>query len=137
MLGGQYGGYLRLLAPPRSKLISVSDGSQEIGAEEIGQEDGLSVFGRFFALPHDTRKTLSFTYQTPPVAQETGSGWTYSLAMFRQPGWALSSLDVRVTPPGDMRVRSMSVDDQPVQPGLDGSVSIDPSEDRTLVVRYQ
>ena len=76
MLGGLYGGYLRLLAPPRSKLISVTDGSQEIGAEEIGQEDGLSVFGRFFALPHDTRKTLSFTYQTPPVAQKTGSAWT-------------------------------------------------------------
>jgi hypothetical protein len=137
MLGGQYGGYLRLFTPPRSKLMSVTDGSQEIGAEEIGHEDGLSVFGRFFALPQDTRKTLSFTYQTPPVAQKTGNGWTYSLAMFRQPGWALSSLDVTVRPPGNMRVRSMSVDDAPVKPGLDGSVSIDPAEDRTLVVRYQ
>jgi hypothetical protein len=137
MLGGQYGGYLRLLAPPRSKLISVTEGTQEIGAEEIGQEDGLSVFGRFFALSHDTRKTLAFTYQTPPVAKKSSGGWMYSLSMFRQPGWALSSLDVKVTPPGDMRVRSMSVDDKPVNPGLDGSVSIDPSVDQTLVVRYQ
>lgn len=137
MLGGQYGGYLRLYAPPRSKLMSVSDGTQDVGAEEIGREDGLSVFGRFFALPHDTKKTLTFTYQTPPVAQKTDSGWTYSLATFRQPGWALDSLDVTVTPPQDMRVRSMSLDDTPVKPGLDGSVSIDPSVDQTLVVRYQ
>ncbi len=137
MLGGQYGGYLRLYAPPNSKLMSVSDGTQEVGAEEIGREDGLSVFGRFFALPHDTRKTLIFTYRTPPVARNTDGAWTYSLSMFRQPGWAQDSMDVTVTPPQDMRVRSMSLDDEPVKPGLDGSVSIDPSVDQTLVVRYR
>ncbi|HYM15557.1 MAG TPA: DUF4012 domain-containing protein [Dehalococcoidia bacterium] len=137
MLGGLYGGYVRLLAPPGSKLVSLKDGSQEVGAEEIGQEDGLAVFGRFFALPRDTRKQLTFAYDTPPVATQVGSDWVYTLALHRQPGWQLSSLTVRVTPPGAMRTRAALVDGKPVQPNADGSISIDLSQDRTLTVRYR
>ena len=100
MLGGMYGGYLRLLTPPGSRIVSVKDASGEVGVEEVERENGLSVFGRFFALPRDTKQRLQFTYITPAVAQQDGDGWRYSLALRRQPGWEQSRVTVHVTPPG-------------------------------------
>lgn len=137
MLGGQYGGYVRLLAPPGSKIVSVKDGTEEIGAEEVGREHGLSVFGRFFALPRDTKKRLVFTYETPPVVEKQGNGSIYRLALHRQPGWELSSLDVRVVPPEGMRAGEVMLDDKPVQASADGSLKIDLYRDRTLTVQLK
>jgi hypothetical protein len=102
----------------------------------VGQEGRLTVFGRFFSMARDTRKHLAFTYQTPPVVQQTDDGAKYTLSLRRQPGWQLDALNVKVTPPADMRTRSVMVDDKPVKLAADGSVSIDLNEDRTLTVLY-
>ncbi len=135
MLGGLYGGYLRLLTPPGSRVVSVKDAAGEVGVEEVGVENGLSVFGRFFALPRDTKQRLQFTYITPSVARQDGDGWEYSLAMRRQPGWEQSRVTVHVTPPGGSHARDVQVDGESVA-WRDGQTSIDLSRDRVLTLRF-
>ena len=136
MLGGLYGGYVRLMTPPGSKIISVRDDSHDVGLEEVGRENGLSVFGRFFALPRDTKERLSFTYKTPPVAVKDGDGWTYTLELQRQPGWELP-LDQRVAAPAGMRRTETSIDGELVATSSAGSLPIDLSRDRVITIRFK
>ncbi len=135
MLLGLYGGYTRLLTPPGSRIISVSDGKGEIGLEEASREQGLSVFGRFFAMPRDTKQRLVFRYVTPPVVDKRGSDWTYRLALRRQPGWELSALTVHVAPPDGMRSTGALLDGAPI--ALSRDMKIDLSRDRTLTVQMK
>jgi hypothetical protein len=135
MLKGQYGGYVRLLTPPGSKITSVKDESGEIGVEEVSNENGLASFGRFFALPRDTKKHLVFSYSTPPNVVKQGSTWTYTLHLRRQPGWELP-ISVRIDPPPGMHASSMSLDGAPfATPGVD--MKIDLSRDRLLAVTFK
>ncbi len=50
MLDGLYGGYVRLLAPAGSRLDEIRLDGQVAGAEEVTQEQGKAIFGRFFPL---------------------------------------------------------------------------------------
>lgn len=132
MLLGLYGGYTRILTPPGSKIISVSDGTNEIGLEEASSALGVTAFGRFFAMPRDTKQRLVFKYTTPPVVQKDGSGWTYRLSLRRQPGWEQSAMTVRVIPPGGMRTTETRIDRDVVASG--GETKIDLSRDRVLTL---
>lgn len=135
MLGGLYGGYVRLMTPPGSKIISVRDDSRDVGLEEVSRENGLSVFGRFFALPRDTKERLSFTYKTPPVTERDGDGWTYTLELQRQPGWELP-LDLSVAAPAGMRRTETSIDGERVSSAT-GPLAIDLSQDRVITMRFR
>ena len=135
MLGGQYGGYVRLLAPAGSRIVSVHDGQAEIGLEEVGTERGLAVFGRFFALQADETQRLSFTYVTPPVIQQDGDKWTYTLHLQRQPGWEFSEVALGVELPPGMRSSGATVDGETAVP-RSGRLSLDLSRDRTVVVSF-
>jgi hypothetical protein len=135
MLKGQYGGYVRLLTPPGSKITSVKDDTGEIGVEEVSNENGLVSFGRFFALPRDTKKHLVFTYSTPPEVVKQGNTWTYTLHLRRQPGWELP-ISVRVDPPPDMHRSGVLLDGTPfASPSVD--MKIDLSRDRLLTVTFE
>src|SRR5581483_10424211 len=112
MLGGLYGDYLRVLVPPGSRIAQVRDGEGSVGLEELSREQGLTVFGRFFPLPRDTRDRLSFTYTTPPVVERHGGGMTYRLRLQAQPGRPIP-LSVRVAPPDGMRIRRLLLDGVP------------------------
>jgi hypothetical protein len=135
MLGGQYGGYVRLLAPRGSQIVSVRDGEQEIGLEEVGVEGGATVFGRFFALQADQRQRLSFTYITPPVVEQDGNTWTYTLRLQRQPGWQFESVTLDVKPPHGMRQTAVIIDGSPV--AGDAGLVLDPSRDRVVTVSFE
>lgn len=135
MLGGLYGGYVRLLTPPGSRIVSVRDGSGDVGLEEVSRENGLTVFGRFFALPRDTKQRLAFTYKTPPVVEKQGDTWTYRLNVQRQPGWFLP-LNVQVRAPEGMHSESILLDDKPLAGDASG-LKIDLSRDRVLTVRFK
>ena len=135
MLGGQYGGYVRLFTPDGSRILSVTDGEQEIGLEEVASEQGLSVFGRFFALQADDRARLVFTYETPRVAVERDGALTYALHVQRQPGWVLDEVTVTVTPPAGMRQRSAMVDDAEMASA--GAIDVDLSQDRLVTVVFE
>ena len=56
MLDGVYGGYLRLFTKQPAVSLSVAIDGVESGREEIGEESGKTVFGRFFALPKGTNE---------------------------------------------------------------------------------
>jgi Protein of unknown function (DUF4012) len=136
MLGGLYGGYVRLLAPPGSRILSVRQGGTDVGIEEVSRENGLAVFGRFFALPRDTKQTLVFTYKTPPVIEKQGDTWTYQLDLQRQPGWELP-VNLQVRAPDGMHRASTMLDGATVAPpGADG-MKIDLSRDRVITMRFK
>jgi Protein of unknown function (DUF4012) len=136
MLGGLYGGYVRLLAPPGSKMISVREGAQDVGLEEVSSENGLSVFGRFFALPRDTKQRLSFTYKTPPVVDKQGNTWTYTLDVQREPGWELP-MNLRVGAPAGMHRDQTLVDGVPVASSASAPMKLDLSRDRLITMRFR
>jgi len=135
MLGGQYGGYVRLLAPNGSRIVSVHDGQEEIGLEEVGTEQGLAVFGRFFAVQADESQRLSFTYVTPPVADMDGGTWTYTLHLQRQPGWEFSSVMLNVEPPSGMEPTAATIDGEAAPASGQGLV-LDLSRDRAVTVSF-
>lgn len=135
MLGGLYGGYLRLFVPPGTRLIDVRDESGEIGPEEIGQEMGLTVFGRFFALPRDDEKQLVFRYLTPPVAEMDSDIWVYRLRMQKQPGQQTLPVTVRVTPPQGMRRTDVILDGEPGELHS-AELQFDLSRDRVIEFRF-
>ena len=110
MVGGMYGGYVRLLTPPGSRVLSVKDKGGEVGVEAVTRENGLSSFGRYFALPRDTKQQLTFTYATPPVVQRDDSGWTYTLHLRREPGWSLPPVALSIAAPDGMRATAVSID---------------------------
>ena len=132
MLGGLYGDYLRVLVPPGSRIAEVRDGEGSVGLEELSREQGLTVFGRFFTLPRDTRDRLSFTYTTPPVVERHGGGMTYRLRLQAQPGRPIP-LSVRVAPPDGMRIRRLLLDGVP-QHDASVPLALDLSRDHELTV---
>jgi hypothetical protein len=135
MLGGLYGGYVRLMTPPGSRILSVKDAGKDVGIEEVSRERGLAVFGRFFALPRDTKQQLAFTYKTPPIVEKAGDVWIYTLDLQRQPGWELP-LNLRVTPPAGMHAEQSLVDGEAVA-SPSGGMKIDLSRDRLITVRFR
>jgi hypothetical protein len=135
MLGGMYGGYTRLLTPPGTRVLSVQNGGAEVGVEEVGREQGLTVFGRFFAMPRDTHQQLAFTYMTVPVVDKQPDGWTYRLRLRRQPGWELP-LTIRIEPPPGMRSDSVLLDGAPYA-AHSVDMKIDLSQDRLLTVHFR
>jgi hypothetical protein len=134
MLGGQYGGYVRLFTSGATRVLSVTDGEAEIGLEEVASEHGLAVFGRFFALQADGRTRLVFTYQTPGVIVDRDGAMTYALQIQRQPGWAFDAVRVDVTPPPGMRAQSVTIDGDPA--GAGGPVEVDLTRDRLVSVEF-
>ncbi|MBI5289511.1 MAG: DUF4012 domain-containing protein [Chloroflexi bacterium] len=135
MLGGQYGGYVRVLAPDGSRVISVHDGQEEIGLEEVGTEQGRAIFGRFFAVQADERERLSFTYVTPRVVETDGDTWTYTLHLQRQPGWEFSSVSLNVEPPSGMKRTGTTIDGAPTST-IGQALPLDLSRDRVVTVSF-
>jgi hypothetical protein len=133
MLGGLYGGYVRLYTAPTSTITSVRYDETEVGVEEISREHGLRVFGRYFALPRDTRERLVFVYETPGIAVRADSEMRYTLRISKQSGTPIDSFQVRVVPPDGMRLETATVDGKRLD-FSDGTIPIDVSRDRLLEV---
>jgi hypothetical protein len=136
MVGGMYGGYVRLLTPPGSRVLSVKDDEGEIGVEAVTRENGLTSFGRYFSLPRDTKQRLTFTYATPPVVERDGDAMVYTLHLIREPGWSLPPVALSIAAPDGMRATAVSVDGVPSAQQPD-SMSVDLTQDRTVTVRFQ
>jgi hypothetical protein len=111
MLGGLYGGYVRLYVPPRSTIVDMRAQGRDVGLEEFGWELGLTVFGRFFTLARDERERLAFRYLTPPVLVADGDGYVYRLTLRKQPGARPPPVTLSVTPPPGMRVTAVRINE--------------------------
>jgi len=129
-----YGDYLRLLVPPNASLLEVREDDTAVGAEGVWQEHDKTVLGRYFALPIDSRKTLTFTYGVPDALDTSRDPFVYRLLVQKQPGTAAVPLHIKVDAPRWAQAVWLELDGQPV--ALDSlGLETDLRQDRTLVVR--
>ncbi|MEX2225667.1 MAG: DUF4012 domain-containing protein [Dehalococcoidia bacterium] len=136
MLGGLYGGYLRLYVAPSSTITSVKYHEEEVGLEEVSRENGLRVFGRFFALPRDQKERLVFTYETPGIARIDEAGMRYTLRIAKQSGTGIDDFHVRVVPPEGMTAADASIDGKPARAETTSGFAIDLTRDRVLTLTF-
>jgi hypothetical protein len=135
MLGGLYGGYVRVLAPEGSRLESVALDGREAGAEEIGVERGKAVIGRFFALASGEEAEVRFAYETRGVVCEGDGYQEYRLHIQKQPGTDAIPLSLRFTLPHGATLLNADLDGEPVDPT--GVIGTDLTHDRAIVLRYE
>lgn len=94
----RYRTFTRVYAPPGSRLISVQgamendrllDPAGRAGAAQVGEENGLAVFGAFISIEPGTSKTLAFTYELPQgLSERIQNGEEYALTVLKQAGTA-------------------------------------------------
>ncbi len=135
MLGGTYGGYVRVLTPAGSRLLAASERGRSIGLEEISQENGKTVFGRFFALPSGREKVLEIEYFSPTIVDVREDYWEYRLFIQKQPGAAPTPLRVSISPPEGGRLLSLEVDGEKQEPASE--LILDLQQDVELVLRFE
>lgn len=135
MLGGLYGGYVRLLAPSATRLESVTLGGEEAGAEEVASVQGKTVIGRFFALPSGQSTTVVFQYTTPAIVRRVGGVLEYRLYLQKQPGTGPIPVRLRVALPAGAEIESTEIAGLQVESAA--QVETDLSQDRELIVRYR
>ena len=135
MLGGQYGGYVRLLTPQQSGLERLTLDGRETGAEEIGVEQGKAVFGRFIAVPSGKTLELGIRYTSNAVVRKENGFIEYKLHLQKQSGTEAIPVRVALTLPKGARLDSAELDGAAVE-SLTG-IETDLAKDRELVVRYR
>jgi hypothetical protein len=135
MLDGLYGGYLRLFTKAHSRLLSVQIDGAEAGPSELTEENGKTVFGRFFALPKGAKRELSFSYVTPAIVDFRGDAAEYRLLIQKQPGTGAIPLRIRLALPEGARAIALELDGKPLNSGA-LEVQTDLSRDREVVLRY-
>ena len=134
MLGGVYGSYLRLYAPPQAQFLDLRVDSQPAGAQQIDMELQKRVFGRFTpVLPGATRK-VEFRYRTDGVVEQLAGGWRrYRLFIQKQPGTRAIPLTLQLHLPPGADVRSVTLDG--AKAGT--SITTDLRVDRTVEVIFR
>jgi hypothetical protein len=135
MLGGTYGGYVRVLTPAGSRLIDASERGRTIGLEEISQEVGKTIFGRFFALPSGLEKALEIEYYSPTIVDIGQDYWEYRLFIQKQPGAAPMPLQVNLSLPEGSSIVSLEVDGESQEPASE--LALDLRRDVELVFRFE
>ncbi|MEX2159435.1 MAG: DUF4012 domain-containing protein [Dehalococcoidia bacterium] len=135
MLGGVYGGYVRLLAPGDSALQSVAMDGVEAGVEEITSEGEKASFGRFFSLPSGTATELTYRHSVAGVVENEDSVSEYRLYLQKQSGTSAIPVTLAVRLPDGATLLSATLDGSPL-PRLN-AFSTELSRDREIVVRYR
>ena len=136
MLGGLYGGYLRLFTRQPSRLLDIAIDGASAGAEEIGAESGKTVFGRFFSLPKGATREVAFHYVTPGVAEMGDTSARYRLFIQKQPGTGAVPLTLHFSLPEKAKLVSLDLDGKRVDgDGLE--LQTDLSRDREIVLTYR
>jgi hypothetical protein len=107
---GLNGGYVRLLTLPESRLVAATERGRSIGAEEISEEGGKVVFGRFFGVPSGQENAFQIECVSPAIIDSEPGYWEYRLLIQKRPGQQALPATVRVVPPSGMKIRSVVVD---------------------------
>lgn len=93
MLGGLYGGYLRVFAPRGVVGYSAELDGAILAIDEIGTDAGRDWFGVFFPLPAGATSELVLRWSVPLATTDTGR---YELLLQKQPGTRGTCLAVQV-----------------------------------------
>lgn len=137
MLGGVYGGYVRLLVPLDASLSNVTIDGVGGGLEDAGTEANHGWYGAFLPLLPGQGRSLTFEYATPFVARLDSGEFEYRLVLQKQSGASAHPVNISIElPPGA----------RPTELSLDGNgralartslrVSTDLTRDRELRLRY-
>jgi hypothetical protein len=84
MLGGLYGGYLRIFGPRGIRDYGVTVDGEEVALADIGSEANADWFGTFMPLPPGATKEVAFSWTSTPPGGVTEDG--YRLSIQKQPG---------------------------------------------------
>ncbi len=96
MLGGLYGGYLRVFAPRGVVGYSAELDGQVLAIDETGSDGGRDWFGVFFPLPAGATSELVLRWSVPLATTDTGR---YDLLLQKQPGTRGTCLALEVSKP--------------------------------------
>lgn len=112
MLGGLYGGYLRVFGP-----LGMTDESVEIDGkpaiiEDIGREETAEWFGAMLPVEPDVTKEIAFRWRSTPPGNPRRE---YSLLIQKQPGTIGMCLDLSVRRDGDAP-RSLRIEGGDIDP---------------------
>jgi hypothetical protein len=126
------GMYFRALVPERSRVESVSGGSEVPLSNPAVVEDeaGRTAIGTYLRVPPGTTR-LIYTWTSPYAADTDGSGGTYQLTIQKQPGLLPGPLALTITVPAGFHIADAS-------PGLTvrgATATLSTTFDQDLVVQ--
>ena len=136
MLGGLYGGYVRLLVPEQSLSQGVYRDGVVSGLEEVAVEAGRASFGSYFALPAGEVASLAFQYLTPAVLQACEPNCEYRLLLQKQSGTRAMPVAVTLHVPPGAKVIGLTLDGEAL-PRDSLVIRTDLSRDRELVLTFK
>src|SRR5262249_37244220 len=132
---GVYGCYLRGYTPQDTSLLDVRLNGKSAGPEQIGQELGHNVFGRFFPILPGNQASAHVVYERPH-ARSKGKDGSYPYALFIQKEAGTRAIPLSIPPalPEGAKLRELTVDGKRV----DGTtIETALSADRTISVSYR
>jgi hypothetical protein len=97
MLGGLYGGYLRVFAPSAMTNPSAKIDGVPAGIEDMGAEGGRSWAGVFMSLGPGQQSVVELKWTVPLATQRPGE---YSIYIQKQSGTAGMCIDLLITRQG-------------------------------------
>ena len=106
-----------------------------VGAEQIDNELGYKVFGRYFQVLPGKSSQLEVAYQTPGVVTSAGDEYTYRLYIQKEAGTSDVPLLLTLALPSGAHLDSVLLDGQRNPTGL--AINTDLRTDRTIEVTYQ
>ncbi len=113
MLGGRYGGYLRVFGPERLITPSVAIDGAPAEIEDRGDGRGKRWFGAFLPVEAGERRTVALRWAVPRAA--SGDGRTYDLYLQKQAGTAGICLELAITregaPPASLAIEGGRMDE--------------------------
>ena len=126
------GMYFRALVPERSRVESVSGGSEVPLSNPAVVEDeaGRTAIGTYLRVPPGTTR-LVYTWTSPYAANADQAGGAYQLTIQKQPGALPGPLALTITVPAGFHIADAS-------PGLtvgDATATLSTTFDRDLVVK--
>jgi hypothetical protein len=108
MLGGMYGGYLRVFGPASMTRWSATKNGESASIEDAAREGSRRWFGTFTPLPAGATADVGFRW-TVPLATTSPGAREYELLIQKQPGTRGMCLSLDVTrdgqPPSHLDVR--------------------------------
>jgi hypothetical protein len=127
MLGGVYGGYLRIITPRGATAFSAEIDGATVPLEDAGNEGGKDWFGVFMQLPAGETKEVVLRWVTPLATRSTGGGG-YELYLQKQPGTPGMCLKLDISragkPAGTVKISGGSRDGQRICLTTDVQVSV-------------
>lgn len=104
MLGGMYGGYLRVFGPSSMANWSATNNGEPAAVEDAGLDGSRTWFGMFMPLPAGSAANPGLRW-TVPLATTSSGAREYELLIQKQPGTRGMCLALEVTREGEAPAR--------------------------------